>query len=143
MERQPDKEGGEQESYRPNYAELQPLPYPEIVSFEFGYLSPIPPEGDSWEEWTIERGIDAALREGRSIDNRTARSIASQLHEGQSSALYSLASTGAIDEPRIYQELLRGNRDLPGDARGWARWLLATAHCAFALGRLKAGTSRP
>ena len=130
MEKQPEfPEGGKSERYRPKYAELEPLPYPKSVSFEFGYLSPVPPEGDSWDEWVIERGIAAALREGRSIDHRTARSIASQLHEGQSSAVYSLASTGAVDEPRIYHELTHGSRDLPEDARNWARWLFG--YCAM------------
>lgn len=130
MERQPDNpEGGKSERYRPKYAELQPLPYPRSVSFEFGYLSPIPPEGDSWDEWVIERGIAAALRDGRGIDNRTARAIASQMHEGQSSALYSLASTGAVDEPRIYRELARGSRDLSEDGQSWVRWLFG--YCAL------------
>ncbi len=115
-------EGGEQR-YRALYGELEPLPAPASTSFDFGYLSPIPPEGESWDEWVIERGIAAALREGRSIDNRTASYIAAQLHGGQASALYSLASTGAIDESLVYHELRGAGRQLPEQAQRWVRWL--------------------
>lgn len=130
MERQPNNpEREEPESYRPKYAELEMLPYPPGVKFEFGFLSQAPPEGDSWEEWVIERGIDAALRDGRSIDDRTARCIASQLHVDEVSALYRLAATGAIDEPAIYHELTTGARTLPAQIRQWARWLYG--YCAL------------
>lgn len=40
--------------------------------------------------------ITEALREDRPIDHATARAIASQLHGGQASPLYALASSGAI-----------------------------------------------
>lgn len=45
----------------------------------------------------IKSGIESARSEGREIDDRTARIIASAWHSGQSSPLYSLASTGAIN----------------------------------------------
>lgn len=57
--------------------------------------------GESWDEYIIHTGIEAAEEEQREIDDRTARYIASQLHGGQGSALYSLASCGVIDEERI------------------------------------------
>lgn len=50
----------------------------------------------SWDERVICAGVEAAEREDRHIDDRTARYIASQLHGGQASALYALASSGAI-----------------------------------------------
>lgn len=46
----------------------------------------LPPEAggvdhaESWDERVIREGIDAAVSEGRAIDNRTARYIAGQLH---------------------------------------------------------------
>jgi hypothetical protein len=50
------------------------------------------PRGESWNERIIRTGIEAAQSEEREIDDRTARYIASQLHGGQASALYSLAA---------------------------------------------------
>lgn len=81
------QEGGAELSAQ--LADLEALPVPRGTSFEYGFLSPIPPEGDSWDAWVIEHGIAASLREHRDIDDRTARYIAAQLHEGQVSALYS------------------------------------------------------
>jgi hypothetical protein len=57
-----------------------------------------------WQEITTEvtdkeriyYGITEALHDGRAIDDATARAIAAQLHGGQSSALYALASSGAV-----------------------------------------------
>lgn len=128
MERPIGNEGGEHPPVT-SHAELEALPVPRSIGFDFGYLSLVPPGGDSWDEWVIERGVAAALRERRSIDDRTARYIASQLHEGQTSALYSLASTGAIDETSIYDELRHGSGELPEQVRAWARWL--SGYCAL------------
>jgi hypothetical protein len=65
-----------------------------------------PTRKESWDERVIRQGIEEALHEDRNIDDRTARYIASQLHGGQDSALYSLASTGNIP-PDIHDELTR------------------------------------
>jgi hypothetical protein len=102
---------------------VEAVPQRRGVSFELGDLSPIPPEGDSWDEWVIERGITAAIREARDIDDRTAHYISAQLHEGQTSALYSLASAGAIDEPHIHHELEHGSDALPLEVQRWINWL--------------------
>jgi hypothetical protein len=102
---------------------VEDLSHRRRVSFEYGYLSPIPPEGDSWDEWVIEQGILSAIREGRDIDDRTAHYIAAQLHEGQTSALYSLASAGAIDDPSVHDELERGSEAQPLHVQNWINWL--------------------
>jgi antirestriction protein len=57
----------------------------------------------------IHYNITEALREARPIDHATARVIASQLHGGQASPLYALASSGALVDG------LRGELD------GWRR----------------------
>jgi len=46
----------------------------------------------------IHYGITEALREARPFDHATVRVIASQLHGGQRSPLYALASSGAVVE---------------------------------------------
>lgn len=123
-------EGGEE----PTREFQSPISQPEhsdrsrSVSFEYGYLSPRPPEGDSWDEWVIEEGIKAALREGRSIDDRTAHYIAAQLHEGQDTDLYSLTSTGHVG-PAIDAELAQGYHLQTDQVRKWIRWL--GGYCAF------------
>jgi hypothetical protein len=104
---------------------------PGRTSFEFGFLRPGSPEGDSWDVWVIERGIAAALCEGRSIDDRTARYIATQFHDGQASALYSLASTGRIDETRLDRELAHASAEQAEQPRRWIRWL--SGYCALRL----------
>jgi hypothetical protein len=103
--------------------DLEALSVPRGIRLEYGYLSPIPPEGDSWDTWVIERGIAAALRDDRDIDDRTARYIASQLHEGQASALYSLASTGNIEEPVIHDELTHDFDRQSETIKRWINWL--------------------
>lgn len=67
----------------------------------------VPPsdEQQSLDAYLIGQGIEAAVAEGRPIDNRTARYIAAQLHGGQTSALYALASSGAITD-RVMGELV-------------------------------------
>jgi hypothetical protein len=100
---------------------------PHRLSLEYGYLSPIPPEDDSWDEWVIERGIKAATTEDRPIDDRTAHYIAAQLHEGQASALYSLASTGSIS-PDVHDEPARGSDRQTEQVQRWINWL--DTYCA-------------
>lgn len=89
----------------------------------------------------IHEHITEALREQRPIDHATARAIAVQLHGGQSSALYALASSGALidglaDEldalrddtsnaPELWLDVLddylESRTDEPGPIRGWSR----------------------
>jgi hypothetical protein len=62
-----------------------------------------PPQGGEQQErltdeQLIHLGITEALREERAINHATARAIASQLHGGQASPLYALASSGAMVE---------------------------------------------
>jgi len=123
-------EGGEEqtEELEITAAQVERSQTPRGVTFEYGYLSPRPPEGDSWDEWVIEEGIKAALREGRSIDDRTAHYIAAQLHEGQDTDLYSLSSTGHVG-PNIDAELAQGYHLQTDQVRKWIRWL--GGYCAF------------
>ena len=100
----------------------EPCGPPHGLTMEYGYLSPIPPEGDSWDEWVIERGIEVAAAEDRPIDDRTAHYIAAQLHEGQTSALYGFASTGAIS-PDIHDELAADVDRQPEHLQRWSAWL--------------------
>jgi len=81
-------------------------PLAQTIGFEFGFLDKLPPEGGSWSEWVISRGIEEALREERPIDDRTARYIAVWLSERATPGLRTFALTGAIDEPRIQEELV-------------------------------------
>lgn len=55
-----------------------------------------PFEGHLNDAQLIYLHITEALREGRPIDDATARAIAAGLHDGQSSSLYALASSGAV-----------------------------------------------
>jgi hypothetical protein len=50
------------------------------------------------DDHLIHNRITEALREDRPIDHATARCIAAQLHGGQASALYALASSGALPD---------------------------------------------
>jgi antirestriction protein len=66
---------------------------------EFGLSAqPVQAEERLTDEQLIHYGITEALRDGRAIDHATARVIASQLHGGQASPLYALASSGALIE---------------------------------------------
>jgi antirestriction protein len=85
-----------------------------------------PPAPESHDERVIREGIEAAVLERRPIDDRTARYIASQLHGGQSSALYSLASSGAV-RSEVFAELNNGSADQPEHVRGWLTSL--TVYC--------------
>lgn len=64
------------------------------------------------DDLLIDRGLDEAERYDRVIDDATARRASAQLHEGQASALYSLASCGAIDYEALDAEISRG-REAP------------------------------
>lgn len=86
------------------------------------YLPLVPPPEESHDEQVIRQGIEEALREGTEINDHTARYIASQLHEGQTSALYSLASTGAIAEA-VQNELTREFDQQTEQVRNWINWL--------------------
>jgi antirestriction protein len=67
----------------------------------------------------IRYGITEALREQRSIDQATARAIATQLHGGQVSPLYALASSGALVDG-LRDELDTWRRDdLPVEVEPW------------------------
>ena len=77
----------------------------------------LPPE-ESHDERAIRLGIGQALADGRPIDDYTARYIASQLHGGQVSALYSLASTGNID-PAVFAELEADRETFEPQVQGW------------------------
>jgi antirestriction protein len=85
------------------------------------------PVEESWGERVIREGIEAAVTEGRPIDHRTARYIASQLHDGQPSALYALASSGAIS-PEAFDELNHDRAEQPTVVRRWMDCL--TVYCA-------------
>ncbi|MCA1606435.1 MAG: hypothetical protein LC775_13420, partial [Acidobacteria bacterium] len=75
------------------------------------------------DEQRIQRGIADAFNEGQAIDDATARRIAAQLHTGQDSALYALASSGALDE-RLERELLESVQDTPPERDSWIDALL-------------------
>lgn len=71
------------------------------------------------DEDLIHFHITEALREGRAIDHATARCIAAQLHGGQASALYALASSGAV-VGGLDQELdWWRNADTPAEIEPW------------------------
>lgn len=86
------------------------------------YLPLVPPPEESPDEQVIRQGIEQAQREGTEIDDRTARYIAAQLHEGQTSALYRLASTGAVAEA-VQDELTQGFDQQTDQVQDWINWL--------------------
>jgi antirestriction protein len=71
------------------------------------------------DEQLIHYGITEALREERSIDHATARAIAAQLHGGQASALYVLASSGALVEGLGYELDAWRTDDTPVEVEPW------------------------
>ncbi len=80
------------------------------------------------DERAILLGVAAAEAEKRDIDDATARRIASQLHGGQATALYALASSGTIDEQQIYRELAAKFEQQPDpELRELLNWV--GAHC--------------
>lgn len=86
---------------------------------------PVTAEHDQDREPTdaerIAQGIAWAAEKERQINHATARVIASQLHEGQGSALYSFASSGAIDKQRLGPELAGTyiQEDTPDEVKTW------------------------
>ena len=58
------------------------------------------------DEELIDQAIAQAQATESEISDAAARMIASQLHSGQASALYALASSGFIDEDRLARELV-------------------------------------
>ena len=73
----------------------------------------------------IAHGIAWAQEKDRAVNHATARVIASQLHEGQDSALYSFASSGAIDKARLGPELAGTyiQDDTPDEVKTWVEQL--------------------
>ena len=76
------------------------------------------------DELVIAAGIWEARAEDREIADDIARRIAAQLHSGQATALYSLASTGAIDSGRLRRELIEAYElHPPEQVRDWIDYL--------------------
>ncbi|MBT8161445.1 MULTISPECIES: hypothetical protein [Arthrobacter] len=65
----------------------------------------------------IDQAIQRARERESVIDDAAARVIAAQLHGGQASALYSLASSGAIDREGLEVELRLDAREFKHDPR--------------------------
>lgn len=84
-------------------------------------------DDESWDERVIREGVAGAIREGRPIDDRTARYIAGQLHGGQDSGLYTLTSTGAIPDHTM-SELVDERLTHSPAVREWIDTLIA--YCA-------------
>lgn len=80
--------------------------------------APLSEEPQSQDAYLIGQGIEAAVADDRPIDNRTARYIAAQLHGGQASALYALASSGAITD-RVMGELVDERAIQPPAVQSW------------------------
>jgi antirestriction protein len=74
----------------------------------------------SGDERAIQFGIEAARAEEREVDDAVARCIAAQLHGGQASALYSLASTGNLAHDNLDRELSELYQDTSPQVREWA-----------------------
>jgi antirestriction protein len=72
------------------------------------------------DDQLIHLHITEALREARPIDHATARAIASQLHGGQASALYALASSGAVvDDVRAELDAWREDDETGVEVEPW------------------------
>lgn len=69
----------------------------------------------------IAQAIERARSAGEVIPDAAARVIASQLHGGQFSAMYGLASCGAIDQEKLSNEYEADYTDpaTPEDVKGW------------------------
>lgn len=102
-------------------------PEPESPALAYPPETANATELESWDERVIREGIEGATTEGRPIDNRTARYIAGQLHGGQASALYALASSGAI-QPEVFDELDRDRVQQTPNVRRWIACL--SVYCA-------------
>ncbi|WP_052711010.1 antirestriction protein ArdA [Pseudofrankia sp. DC12] len=95
------------------------------------------PGQPSRDERLIEQGIETAAQQERPIDDRTARYIAGQLHSGQASALYSLASTGNIIEEDVYHELYADLEDQTPEVASWVEALRAYCQARPDKGRVQ------
>lgn len=77
----------------------------------------MPGEGDrnpeSNEDRLIRLSIEDAQAEERPITHQAARLIAGRIHGGQRSAVYELASSGAIDVNGIMRELVLNHMLVP------------------------------
>lgn len=82
-------------------------------------LELIPPEGGSWAEWIVTRGIGEAERDEHPVDQRTAYYIASLLGGTAYPALRNFAATGAIDGPGMQEELVGHFIRQTGQALPW------------------------
>lgn len=110
---------------------MERTPQPEQGGPEHGHQETATPPAaadESWDERVIREGIEAAVRDGRPIDDRTARYIAGQLHGGQASALYALASSGAI-QVEVFEEMDRDRTQQSAQVRTWLAGL--TVYCGF------------
>jgi hypothetical protein len=92
------------------------------VTVEFGSLTLVPPEGGSWAEWVITRGVDEAGRQDRPIDNRTASYIADWLSGDMTPALRSFVLTGVIDGPGVQEELVHSFFVQTQQVQDWIDW---------------------
>jgi antirestriction protein len=114
MERTPQPPGGEA-------PQLVEAPAEQVT------VTAVPETREPWDERVISEGIEAALAQERAIDNHTARYIAGQLHGGQDSALYALASSGAITDS-VMGELVEERAVQPPAIQEWIDSLIA--YCA-------------
>ena len=87
---------------------------------------PQPPQGGqrkSDEQRQLREDLEAAQRRAREADDHAAARIAQLLQRGRDTALHLLATTGAIDQERIEQELAELYGRQPPDAQEWIDWL--------------------
>jgi antirestriction protein len=86
---------------------------------------PQPHEGqrESEEQRQMREDFEAAQWRARESDDHAAARIAQLLQRGRDTALYALATTGAVDQGRIEQELAELRTRQPPDAQEWIAWL--------------------
>lgn len=89
---------------------------------EFGQLSFMSPEGIAWNEFVITRGIEAAERDERPIDDRTASYIATFLGRAATPALRTLATTGAVYKASLEEEIVSLIFDQTAQVQRWIGW---------------------
>lgn len=115
MERTPQSPGGEL---------VQSVEAPQDQAV---HATSLPEAPEPWDERAIRTGIESVILDDRPIDNRTARYIAGQLHGGQGSALYALASNGEITD-RVMTELVEERAVQSSGVQEWIDALIA--YCA-------------
>jgi hypothetical protein len=93
------------------------------VTIEFGHLDHHSPVGGSWGEFVVARGIEAAERDDRPIDNRTASYIAAFLSRTTTPALRALATTGAVYMTHLEEEAVSILFDQTTEVQIWISWL--------------------